>query len=161
MSESSSAVPTLYDWLGGQPVLERLTVVFYDKVLADGLLRPIFEHMSPEHPRHVALFLGEVLGGPKAYSAHHGGHAGMVEHHLGKGLIEQHRARWVHLLLSSADEIGVPDDPEFRSAFVSYIEWRSRLAVVNSRPGEAAPPADSPMPNWGWGEVGGPYVAPS
>ena len=26
----------------------------------------------------------------------------------------------------------MPDDPEFRSAIVGYLEWGSRLAVINS-----------------------------
>ena len=50
----------------------------------------------------------------------------------------------------------MPDDPEFRSALVGYLEWGSRLAVINSQPG-ATVDADQPMPKWGWGEVKGPY----
>jgi len=60
------------------------------------------------------------------------------------------------MLLESADAVGLPDDPEFRSALVSYIEWGSRLAVINSKAGEAGE-ASAPMPRWGWGEVRGPY----
>jgi hypothetical protein len=52
--------------------------------------------------------------------------------------------------------VGLPDDPEFRSALVSDIEWGSRLVVINSQPGEAVESSE-PMPRWGWGEVGGPY----
>ena len=36
--------PTLYDWAGGHEALLRLTEVFYDKVLADPLLVPVFAH---------------------------------------------------------------------------------------------------------------------
>jgi len=149
--------PSLYEWAGGQPALEKLTEVFYRNVFKDALLAPIFAQMGPDHPRHVATFITEVLGGPAAYSRGHGGHAGMITKHLGKHLSQEQRARWMQLLLQSADEVGLPDDPEFRSAFVGYIEWGSRLAVINSQPGAVAPPADSPMPKWGWGEVGGPY----
>ncbi len=53
---------------------------------------------------------------------------------------------------------GIPDDPEFRSALVAYLEWGSRLAVINSEPGVDVE-EDQPMPKWGWGEVGGPYIA--
>ena len=60
------------------------------------------------------------------------------------------------LLLDTADELNIPDDPEFRSALVGYLEWGSRLAVINSQPGAAVDP-NAPMPKWGWGEVGGPY----
>lgn len=152
-----SATPTLYEWLGGLPVLEKLTSVFYARVPSDPLLGPVFGHMSPEHPRHVALFLAEVLGGPASYSAEHGGHANMIRHHLGKSLTQPQRRRWIELLLECGDAIGLPDDPEFRSAFVAYLEWGSRLAVINSQPG-AAVTEEQPMPHWGWGEARGPYV---
>jgi len=66
----------------------------------------------------------------------------------------------VQLLLESADEVGLPDDPEFRSAFVAYLEWGSRLALLNSQDG-VAPSVDQSMPRWGWGEVGGPYRPPT
>lgn len=62
------------------------------------------------------------------------------------------------LLVTCADETGIPEDPEFRSAFVAYLEWGSRIAVLNSQPGVAPPPPDSPMPVWAWGEVKGPYT---
>ena len=67
------------------------------------------------------------------------------------------RKRWMQLLLECADDVGIPSDPEFRSALVGYLEWGSRLAVLNSQPG-AEVTFDGPMPVWGWGEVKGPYV---
>ena len=85
-----------------------------------------------------------------------GGHARMVSHHLGRRLTEAQRARWVQLLLACADDVGLPNDPEFRSAFVAYLEWGTRLAVLNSQPG-VAEPISAPMPRWGWGVPGGPY----
>lgn len=154
MSEAS--VPTLYQWVGGIEALNRLTARFYERVKVDGLLAPVFAHMNPDHPAHVAAFLGEVLGGPTTYSEQHGGHAHMVRQHLNKHLTQELRRQWVSLLLSTADELGMPDDPEFRSALVGYIEWGSRLAVINSQPGVTVD-ADAQMPKWGWGEVKGPY----
>jgi hemoglobin len=136
--------------------LERLTIAFYDKVLADPLLQPIFAHMGPDHPLHVAQFLAEVMGGPAQYSATYGGHPTMIQHHLERHLTQEQRAQWVRVLLETADDVGLPDDPEFRSAFVAYLEWGSRLAVMNSQPGVTAD-MNAPMPRWGWGEVGGPY----
>jgi CelD/BcsL family acetyltransferase involved in cellulose biosynthesis len=49
----------------------------------------------------------------------------------------------------------LPRDPEFRSAFTSYIEWGSRLALENSQAG-ARPPEHMPMPHWNWGAAGPP-----
>jgi hemoglobin len=43
---NNSQIPTLYEWAGGMPVFEKLTDVFYKKVLQDELLEPIFRHMS-------------------------------------------------------------------------------------------------------------------
>lgn len=84
----------------------------------------------------------------------------MISHHLGRHLTEEQRRRWISLLLDAADEVGLPDDPEFRSAFVAYIEWGTRLAKLNSQPG-ASPQLDEPMPRWGWGVPGGPYEPPA
>lgn len=152
-------VPNLYQWLGGNEKLEQLTTAFYKKVLADELIGPVFKNMSPEHAKHVAHFIGEVFGGPTQYTEQdNGSHAKMVGHHVGKMLTEPMRKRWIQLLLETADEIGLADDPEFRSAFVGYIEWGTRLAILNSNTTENPIKEDEPMPKWGWGETGGPYV---
>ena len=121
------------------------------------MLGPVFAGMSPDHVAHVAAFVGEVFGGPKTYGDALGGHAHMIRRHLGRSLTEPRRHRWMTMLLACADEIGLPGDSEFRSAFVGYLEWGTRLAVLNSQPGVNAV-TEQPMPSWGWGEVKGPYV---
>lgn len=157
MTEEKTNNPlSLYDWAGGLKAIEKWITRFYDKVVKDPLLELLFKDMDKEHQKSVALFLAEVFGGPQEYTKKRGGHATMLRHHLDKGISEKQRKRWVDLLLESADEVGMPDDPEFRSAIVSYIEWGTRLAVINSQPGQN-PELDDPMPKWGWGEVGGPY----
>lgn len=151
-----ATIPTLYEWAGGGEALNRLTGVFYDKVLSDPLLEPVFRGMSGDHPMHVAAFIGEVFGGPRLYSEKFGGHAAMIRHHLNRHLTEPQRRRWITLIVEAADEAGLPDDPEFRSAFVAYLEWGTRLARLNSQDG-ANPALDEPVPQWGWGVPGGPY----
>ena len=121
------------------------------------LLAQVFAAMSPDHVRHVAAFVAEIFGGPKDYSKDYGGHETMIRRHLGRAITEQQRKRWMQLLFECADDLGIPSDPEFRSAIIGYFEWGSRLAVLNSQPG-AAINADQPMPSWGWGEAKGPYV---
>jgi hemoglobin len=154
---SETRIPTLYEWIGGIEPLNRLTTRFYEHVRADALLAPVFAHMGADHPAHVAAFLAEVLGGPDDYSRNHGGHPHMIRQHLERHLDHEKRRRWVALLLETADELKMPDDPEFRSALVGYLEWGSRLAVINSQPGVKVE-HDAPMPKWGWGETKGPYL---
>jgi truncated hemoglobin YjbI len=142
--------PTLDEWAGGLSALTRMTRIFYGKyVPEDPLLAPLFADMAPDHPERVAAWLSEVFGGPKAYSDRYGGYERMVSRHLGRALSEEQRARWVELLCRSADDAGLPIDPEWRAAFVSYLEWGSRIALENSQPG-AHPPPNMPVPRWWW-----------
>ena len=148
--------PTIFEWAGGLPALTRMTRLFYEKyVPQDPLLAPLFATMSPDHPQRVAKWLGEVFGGPRDYTEAYGGYPRMLSQHVGKGLTEDKRARWVALLLQCAQEAGLPPDPEFRAAFSSYIEWGSRLALENSQSG-AKPPEHMPMPRWDWRTAAGP-----
>ncbi|MCX6215504.1 group II truncated hemoglobin [Spirosoma sp.] len=150
--------PTLYEWAGGMEKFEAWTDLFYQRVHKDTVLEPVFHGMSAEHARHVAHFIAEVFRGPATYSQEGGSHYDMIHHHLGKHLTEAQRRRWIDLILDTADAVGLPDDPEFRSAVVGYLEWGSRLAVINSKADVVTQPQDAPMPTWGWGETGGPYV---
>jgi hemoglobin len=145
-------VPTLYEWAGGMPAFERLTAAFYERVRRDELLQALFANMPDDHPRHVAVWLAEVFGGPSAYTDELGGYTHMVSKHLGLAISERQRARWVQLIGVAADDAGLPSDPEFRSAFMAYVEWGTRLALANSQP-DADPPPSAPVPRWGWGEA--------
>ena len=127
-----------------------MTTIFYETYVPDDpLLAPLFAEMAPDHPERVAAWLGEVLGGPRSYSERFGGYDRMVSRHIGKALREEQRARWVHLLCKSADDAQLPTDPEWRAAFVAYLEWGSRIALENSQPG-AHPPPHMPVPRWSW-----------
>ncbi|MES2809626.1 MAG: group II truncated hemoglobin [Bacteroidota bacterium] len=157
-AQNPAPVPSLFEWAGGMPAFEKLFNQFYDKVLADDILEPVFKHMSPQHREHVAHFVAEVFGGPKLYSEADGSHFTMVQKHLAKHLTQQHRKRWIELLLETADEQQLPDDPEFRSAFMAYLEWGTRIAVLNSNLDDVDMDANAPMPKWDWGVPGGPYL---
>jgi len=147
-----STDPTLYEWAGGATAFRRLTDAFYDRVVADDVLGPVFAHMGPAHREHVAMWLGEVFGGPARYTKELGGYPAMLAFHLGLDLSEHQRRRWASMIADAADEAGLPADPEFRSAFIAYVEWGTRIAMANSGP-DAAPPPSAPVPTWGWGEA--------
>ncbi|MBR0870009.1 CDGSH iron-sulfur domain-containing protein [Bradyrhizobium tropiciagri] len=142
--------PTLFEWAGGYPALLDMTRIFYSRyVPEDPLLGPLFAEMSPDHPERVAAWLSEVFGGPRLYTERYGGYQRMVSQHIGKEIRPEQRALWATYMVQSADDAGLPSDPEFRAAFVAYIEWGSRIAVENSAHG-AQPPPNMPVPRWWW-----------
>jgi CDGSH-type Zn-finger protein/truncated hemoglobin YjbI len=141
---------TLYEWAGGYPALLRATRIFYQKyVPQEPLLAPLFAAMEVDHPERVAAWLSEVFGGPKFYSQRYGGYERMLSQHIGKGINEGMRSRWAALMYQSVADAGLPNDADFKAAFIAYIEWGSRLAVENSQT-TARPPEHMPVPRWWW-----------
>jgi hemoglobin len=129
---------------------------FYDRVEADDLLAPLFGgRATAEHRAHVALWWSEVFGGPARYTDELGGYPTMLAHHVDLAITAEQRLRFAGLMTLAADDAGLPDDPEFRAAFVGYVEWGTRLALSNSQPG-AEVFTQAPVPHWGWG-VAPPY----
>lgn len=148
--------PTLYEWAGGGPAFRQLIDAFYDRVERDELLGPLFPGgVSEEHRAHVTLWWVEVFGGPADYTGLLGGYERMLAHHRDLAITVEQRRRFAETMSRAADDAGLPDDPEFRAAFVGYVEWGTRLAMHNSQPGAAVVP-QAPVPHWGWG-VAPPY----
>jgi hemoglobin len=83
----------------------------------------------------------------------------MLAMHHNLGITGDQRLHFVTLLSRAADDVGLPDDPEFRAALMGYAEWGTRLAQHNSQPG-AQVAQHAPVPRWGWG-VAPPYTPPS
>jgi hemoglobin len=153
MPDDGDRTPSLYEWAGGGEAIERLINSFYDRVEADDLISPFFPGgVSAEHRDHVVAWWSEVFGGPDRYTRELGGYENMLARHRGLGIAPQQRARFVSLMSLAADDAGLPDDPEFRSALLAYLEWGTRLAMHNSQPGAAVAP-HAPVPRWGWGEA--------
>ncbi len=149
-------VPTLYEWAGGGPAVARMINAFYDRVEHDDLLSVLFPGgVSTDHREHVSVWWSEVLGGPSDYTAM-GGYPRMLAHHLGLDISVEQRRRFVSLMSMAADDAELPDDPEFRAAIIGYLEWGTRLAMQNSKPG-AEVVTEAPVPRWGWG-VAPPYL---
>ncbi len=131
-----AADPTLFEWAGGLPALTRMTRLLYEKhVPADDLLAPLFAGLAPGYPQREAAQTAAALGGPAAAPTP-----------SRPQFTEEQRARWVALAIRAAGEAGLPADPQFRSALVSYLEWSSRAT-------------DAPAPAWDWGPAGPPEPA--
>jgi hemoglobin len=152
---SEEQVPTLFDWAGGAPAFRRLIDAFYDRVERDDLLSLFFPGGSTRTSAHVTAWWVEVFGGPAAYTEDLGGYETMLAHHRGLGITAEQRLRFASLMSLAADDAGLPSDPEFRAAFVGYVEWGTRLALHNSSDADDIV-EHAPVPRWGWG-VAPPY----
>jgi hemoglobin len=152
-----SDTPSLYDWAGGDAAFQRLINAFYDRVEHDELISPLFPGgVSIEHREHVTAWWIEVFGGPATYTNELGGYHRMVNKHVNLGITAEQRFRFASLMSLAADDAGLPADPEFRAAFVGYVEWGTRIAMANATPG-AEIVQQAPVPHWGWG-VAPPYT---
>lgn len=150
---SDVAPPTLFDWAGGSTALGHMIDCFYDRVEHDEMLAPLFPGgVHADHRRHVTQWWCEVFGGPPSYSADLGGYERMLSHHRGLAITAEQRRRFVSLMSIAADDADLPDDPEFRSALLAYLEWGTRLALQNSQP-DSHVVVHAPVPRWGWGEA--------
>ena len=140
--------PTIFEAAGGAPALARLTDKFYESVRNDAMLAPVFAAFTPEHAANVAIWMGEVFGGPPLYSTEHGGHRTILEKHQGLHLTEAQRARWAELMIAAAREV-LPPDAALQQRFAEYIDWGSRIAVAASQPGFRIDRV-GPVPHWDW-----------
>ncbi|MEU8519257.1 group II truncated hemoglobin [Streptomyces sp. NBC_01216] len=141
---------SLYEAVGGADALRRLSGTFYEAVLADPLLAPVFAGFTPAHVDHVAVWLAEVFSGPAGFTARLGGHQALLRAHLGLAISEEQRLRWMELM-TAAVEKELPDDAPLRRRVVAYFDWGTRIAkdVSASEPGtDLGEPG--PTPRWGW-----------
>jgi hemoglobin len=62
-------VTTLYEHARGDQALHRLEERFYEKVLADPILQPLFPTRQPHHVEHLTWFTAESFGGPDRFTS--------------------------------------------------------------------------------------------
>ena len=148
--------PTLHAWAGGDDAFRRLIEAFYDRVEQDRRFDRLFPGgVSREHRDHVVHWWIEVFGGTDSYSRELGGYAAMLAHHRGLEITPEERIAFATMMSLAAEDADLPEVPEFRAAFMGYVEWGTRLALHNSA-GGADVVEDAPVPHWGWG-VAPPY----
>ncbi|MFD7074538.1 group II truncated hemoglobin [Nocardioides sp. NPDC059952] len=140
---------TLYDDLGGEPALRRLSDAFYERVLADELLAPVFANFTPTHVERVAIWLGEIFGGPADFTARLGGHQALLNVHLGLGIREEHRQRWLELMQAAIEEV-LADQPDLHKTLMAYFDWGTAIAKdVSQEPPGTDLGDPGPTPRWG------------
>jgi hemoglobin len=141
---------SLYDDAGGLDGLRLLSNRFYDRVLADELLAPVFANFTRAHVEHVAVWLAEVFGGPAGYTAELGGHHALLTAHLGLAIRDEHRERWLALMSAAIDEV-YPGQPELAKALLGYFDWGTAIAEeISQDPVGTDLGEPGPTPRWNY-----------
>jgi hemoglobin len=142
--------PTLYEVAGGDEAFLALAHAHHARCLADPELNHPFSH-EDQHPQHVerlGAYWAEVLGGPPAYSNECGDETYVLGLHAGHGDMTDLGRRFVDCFVAAMDDVGLPDDSEFRAAMRDYMRWAVDNVLVYS--GDAPVPEGAPMPRWSW-----------
>jgi hemoglobin len=150
--ETEATVETLYEHSGGDNALHRLEELFYDKVLADPVLRTLFTERVPTHVDHLTWFTAESFGGPDRFTRRLGFHY-LIEVHRHLKITDEQRDRFINLYMESLDEAGLPSDERFRRSVQSHLAFGAQVAQQNSwaeKDADLHPIRE--VPRWSWEE---------
>jgi hemoglobin len=145
------AMETLYEHAGGDDGLHRLEALFYEKALADPVLKTQFSKRVPSHVEHLTWFTAESFGGPDRFTRELGFQYLIDLHRRLPEITDEQRKRFIEVYMEVLDEAGVPDDEPFRRAVRQHVEFGAHVAQQNSR----AETEDDvyplhQVPHWDW-----------
>lgn len=104
-SARSRGDETLYERVGGEEGVRRLVDDFYDRVLGDPELRPVFEGANIDRlHRMQRVFFAAALGGPVEYVGRP-----LSEAHFGHKIERPQFARFVGHLLATLERFDLED----------------------------------------------------
>jgi hemoglobin len=129
------ATQTIYEWGGGRDAFARWLNRFYDLVEREApeIAAMFGGTVSSEHREHVTDWWVEVMGGPPCYTERRGGYEHMLARHHDLAITAEQRLQFVTLLSRAADEVGLPDDAEFRAAIMATRSGARALRCTTHR----------------------------
>ena len=96
---------TIYDRIGGQPVIKTATTVFYGRVTDDAALAQWFDGVDISRLRaHQRAFLAAALDGPQLFTG-----LDLGEAHAGMAITDDAYTRVVAHLITTLDDLGVEE----------------------------------------------------
>jgi hemoglobin len=94
---------TIYDQIGGQPVIKTATTVFYGRIADDAALARWFDGIDISRLRaHQRAFLAAALDGPQLFTG-----LDLGEAHSGMEITDDAYTRVVAHLITTLDDLGV------------------------------------------------------
>ena len=110
---------TLYDAVGGMPFFERLVDAFYDGVMPDPVLGPLYPPDDIDGAkRRLALFLAQYWGGPHTYMEERG-HPMLRMRHNPFAIGPAERDHWLLHMAAAVERLTPPG--EIRDMLMGYF----------------------------------------
>jgi hemoglobin len=140
---------SVYEYVGGAEAFVALAAALTERCLADPVLNHPFSHgTDPEHNERLGAYLGEVFGGPPAYTQL-GGHSAMLAMHAGTGADADFGSRFVACFDHAVEDAEFPDDADLRRVLHDYMIYATSEVDEVSPEGMTVEPGLA-MPHWSW-----------
>jgi len=131
---------TVFEIVGGARFFVDLVDRFYDGVVDDPVLRPLYPVDLTDSRRFLAGFLIQYWGGPTTYSQERG-HPRLRMRHMPFSIGEEERDAWVRLMIDSLDS-DRPDEPVYDALadyFVRTADFLRNTDPLSLRPAQSDP----------------------
>ena len=123
---------SFYDQVGGRTWFEDLVTRFYDGVVSDPVLRPLYPEDLVEARQHLTAFLVQVCEGPTEY-AHTRGHPMLRRRHAPFAIGPIERDAWCRHMSAAVRSGGLA--PVAEADLIAYFE-KMATHLVNRGPGD-------------------------
>ena len=110
---------TVFEAVGGMPFFERLVDAFYEGVVTDPVLLPLYPEADlTGAKRRLSLFLGQYWGGPMTYMEERG-HPRLRLRHMPFPIGPDARDRWLLHMAAAVER--TTDDSKIREVLMAYF----------------------------------------
>jgi len=122
---------TLFEALGGEPVIRRIVDAFYDRIDKSTVFRSMFPADLAETRTKTFEFLVGWTGGPQLYMEKYG-HPRLRMRHMPFPIGTVERNEWMRCMSEAVTEVGV--DPKAGRAFFDSL-WKTADFLRNKPEG--------------------------
>ena len=141
---------TIFDAVGGHDGLLRLAEAWHRRALADEVVEHAFSHgFHPDHSERLAVYWGEALGGPAAYTSGLGDESEVVRMHSGNGPHPEMDARAIACFDQALIDAGITDEP-LRTVLHDYWAWATTTTMSRYHHSADDVPDGLTIPRWSW-----------
>jgi hemoglobin len=142
---------TMFEHVGGEETLRKLASAFHHAVMDDPLLAPLFAYSGPRHAENLTKYFTEVFSGPALFTEELGGFEYIKNRHARLRITEEQRTRFVELMLRAGEEVGLPTDERFQTAWRTWVDRAAGFSMKASHlTDEQLAAVHSSLGRWDW-----------